>query len=93
MVDPKTGEPTGILRQASKVIRAKPNSPQKPIELAIRDKRLTKLFADYNSRGITSVIDRNAVVHVINTSVYRHKALTIRVRVSRGVMPGASGSG
>ena len=90
MVDPKTGEPTGILRQASKVIRAKPNSTQKPIELAIRDKRLTKLFADYNSRGITSVIDRNCGSSARDQyeRLLDARQLTIRVRVSRGVSAG-----
>ena len=90
MVDPKTSEPNGILRQASRVIRAKPNSMKKPIELASRDARLVKLFADYNRRGITGVIDRNCGSSARDQyeRLLDANQLTVRVRVSRGVSAG-----
>lgn len=56
--DPATGEPTGILRSASNYLKIKSKSaaatPQQ------RRQRLKQLFADYNSVGLTGVIDRNA---------------------------------
>jgi predicted amidohydrolase YtcJ len=55
--DPKTGEPTGILRGAEKYVKIKRESKQASPEQ--RDERLRMLFADYNSVGITGVIDRS----------------------------------
>lgn len=51
--DPKTGEPTGILRQCARFIKAVPSERQ-PSD-ADRLERLKALFADYNSVGITSI--------------------------------------
>jgi len=55
--DPKTGEPTGILRQCSRFIKYVP-STRGPTD---RDRidRLKLLLADYNSVGITSIVDGN----------------------------------
>jgi predicted amidohydrolase YtcJ len=53
--DPKTGEPTGILRSCSRFIKYKSNakSPTKQDYL----ERLKMLLADYNSVGLTSIGD------------------------------------
>ncbi len=56
--DPKTGEPTGILRSAARLVaaRASGRTPTK----ADRRQRLKMLLADYNSVGITSIAERTA---------------------------------
>lgn len=53
--DPKTGEPTGILRQCGRFIKYEPTA-KKPTE-ADKLERVKMLFADYNSVGITSIGD------------------------------------
>lgn len=56
--DPATGELTGILRNASRFVKSKPN--EKSATLDNRMQRLKQLLADYNSVGLTSVADRSA---------------------------------
>ena len=56
--DPTTGELTGILRNASRFVKAKSN--EKSASLEDRMQRLKQLFADYNSVGLTSIADRSA---------------------------------
>jgi len=56
--DPETGEPTGILRAASRFVKARSTGKQATPE--DRKNRLQELFADYNKVGITSVSDRSA---------------------------------
>src|SRR2546426_6118620 len=56
--DPQTGEPTGILRNCTRFVNAKPTGKQ-PNE-ADHYQRTLQLFKDYNSVGITTVCDRNA---------------------------------
>jgi predicted amidohydrolase YtcJ len=53
--DPKTGEPTGILRSCSRFIKATPSGKQPTEEDRIQ--RLKALLADYNSVGLTSIVD------------------------------------
>lgn len=53
--DPKTGEPTGILRSCNRYIKSK-SSGKEPTERD-RYQRLVKLFKDYNAVGITGVCD------------------------------------
>ncbi len=83
--DPLTGEPTGILRSAMTYIKVKKEG-SKPTE-AERDARLKELFADYNSVGITGIIDRNCSLDGL-TQFARLRAagaLSVRVAVSRDV--------
>ena len=56
--DPVTGELTGILRNASRFVKAKSN--EKSASLEDRMQRLKQLFADYNAVGLTSIADRSA---------------------------------
>jgi predicted amidohydrolase YtcJ len=56
--DPKTGEPTGILRNCSRYVKAQTPSVRQSTE-ADRVERLLALLADYNSVGITGIIDRS----------------------------------
>src|SRR5262245_12534104 len=53
--DPKTGEPTGLLRAVSVKSKSSSKSATKEQKLD----RLTQLFHDYNSVGLTCVADRN----------------------------------
>ncbi len=53
--DPVTGEPTGILRSCSRFIKEKPAGRTPGAD--DRRNRLRQLLADYNSVGITSVVD------------------------------------
>ena len=56
--DPKTGEPTGIIRSAGRFVAYK--SSEKSASREDRLRRLKELLADYNKVGLTSVADRNA---------------------------------
>lgn len=56
--DPETGELTGILRNASRFVKAKSN--EKSASLEDRMQRLKELLADYNAVGLTSIADRSA---------------------------------
>ena len=56
--DPVTGELTGILRNASRFVKAKSN--EKSASHEDRMQRLKQLFADYNAVGLTSIADRSA---------------------------------
>jgi hypothetical protein len=56
--DPATGEPTGILRSCTRVVKAGASGAS-PSEAEKLD-RLKRLLADYNAVGITSIADRDA---------------------------------
>jgi predicted amidohydrolase YtcJ len=83
--DPRTGEPTGILRSCTRYVPAEPAGRQ-PTELD-RTERLLRLFADYNSVGLTSVIDRDASPSAIRR--YRRLSdkhrLTLRLGISHHI--------
>jgi predicted amidohydrolase YtcJ len=85
--DPKTGEPTGMLRNAYGVLKGVPSdSGAKP---AARRDAVKKLFQLYNAHGITSVADRNADRGALDIYLDLHQAneLTVRVNVARGINP------
>ena len=90
VVDPDTGEPTGVLRRAGSVLKTRANSTQRKLTEADRDERLVELLRDYNRWGLTGVIDRNCSAS--GQSQYerllRDKRLTLRVRLSRGLGSG-----
>jgi predicted amidohydrolase YtcJ len=83
--DPATGEPTGILRNLTRYVKVT-SSERKPTERD-QDLRLLELFRDYNSVGITAVIDRSASDGAIDRYRRLHEAggLTVRLGVSRHV--------
>ncbi len=83
--DPVTGEPTGILRNASRFVKSK--SKSKSATLDDRVQRLKELFADYNAVGLTSVADRSASEDSANaySQLKDKKELTCRVFLSYGV--------
>jgi len=80
------GEPTGILRTYANYVKAVKSSERKPREedyLA----RLRQLFHDYNSVGLTSVVDRSA--DPANIERYQKllagAELTVRMSVSHHI--------
>ncbi|MBS0207730.1 MAG: amidohydrolase [Planctomycetes bacterium] len=79
------GDPTGILRSASHYLKTKAVS-RKPTQ-AEADERLRTLFADYNSVGITGIVDRDCSPGAIaQYSRLRDQGeLSIRIAVSHGV--------
>lgn len=56
--DPDSGEPTGILRSCTRIVKA--GSSDKPASEAEKLGRLKQLLADYNAVGLTSIADRDA---------------------------------
>src|SRR5207249_4820729 len=56
--DPKTGEPTGILRACTRYVRVQ-ESGRKPTDLD-RAERLLALLKDYSANGLTGIVDRDA---------------------------------
>ncbi|MEO6807746.1 MAG: amidohydrolase [Isosphaeraceae bacterium] len=86
--DQKTGEPTGMIRNAYAALKDLPSN-------AYGDKgnddpeRIKTLFALYNSRGLTSIADRMATENALK--VYRDLRdvgkLTVRVNATRILSP------
>ena len=83
--DPSTGEPTGILRNCTRYIKVKP-SGRKPSE-PDQTRRLLELFHDYNSIGITAIIDRDAADSAIERyrKLHEEGLLSVRIGISRHV--------
>lgn len=88
--DPKTGEPTGMLRSAEGILKRVPPSTTATAEA--RRAAVKKLFALYNQHGITSVADRNGSRAGLDLyhSLYKNGELTVRINVSRGLGVGGS---
>ncbi len=83
--NPQTGEPTGILRNLTRYVKV--SSPERAPTEQDQDGRLLRLFRDYNSVGITSVIDRSASDDAIDQYTRLHEAgsLSVRLGISRYV--------
>jgi predicted amidohydrolase YtcJ len=83
--DPKTGEPTGILRSCTRYVPVQPSGRQ-PTELD-RTERLLQLFRDYNATGLTAVADRDASPDDVERyrKLHARDALTVRVAVSHHI--------
>jgi predicted amidohydrolase YtcJ len=81
----RSGQPTGILRNCARYIRSG-SEGSSPTE-ADRRARLRELLADYNSVGITSIVDANA--NKSGLELYRtlleQNALTCRTFMAYGV--------
>jgi predicted amidohydrolase YtcJ len=86
--DPKTGEPTGIIRSCTRYIKAE--SSGKKATDADTNERLRALFRDYNSVGLTGIIDRDAS----GGAVARYKkmldsdGLSVRIAISHSLGTG-----
>ena len=81
--DPKTGEPTGILRSCTRYVKSHPSGRQ-ATDLD-RMERLLALFKDYNSVGITAVGDRDASAGDVERYRQLRDRLTVRVAISHHV--------
>lgn len=83
--DEKTGEPSGILRNCTRYVKAA-SSARRP-STSERARELARLFADYNSVGITSVGERDASEDEIDVfkELRRTGPLTVRVNVSQHI--------
>jgi predicted amidohydrolase YtcJ len=86
--DPATGEPTGMLRNAYGVLKGVPGEGVSANAEA-RRAAVKKLFALYNSQGLTSIADRNAGRGALDLYLSLHEAreLTLRVNVARSFDP------
>jgi predicted amidohydrolase YtcJ len=83
--DPKTGEPTGLLRSCSRYIKSKSSSKSATSEEKLD--RLVQLIRDYNSVGLTCVADRNASPGAIDQyqQLKNDGRLSLRMRISHAV--------
>ena len=83
--DPKTGEPTGILRSCGRFLKTRSRGGAASAD--DRRSRLKALLADYNATGITSIADRDAGESAVE--LYRQLKergeLTCRVFISYSV--------
>src|SRR6185436_14129583 len=83
--DPATGEPTGILRNLTRYVKAEDPTKQPTAEDTYR--RTLELFKDYNSVGLTTVCDRDASPGAIGEYAKMRDAgdLPVRLAVSHHV--------
>jgi predicted amidohydrolase YtcJ len=86
-LDPKTGEPTGILRSAAQFVKVP--SSGRSASRADQLKRLKMLLADYNSVGLTSVADRDASDSEVELyrALRQQNELTCRVFLNYHIEP------
>ncbi|MBI2807720.1 MAG: amidohydrolase [Planctomycetes bacterium] len=84
--DPKTGELTGMLRNATGLLRGVPGG-----KASTQDRReaVKKLFALYNSFGITSISDRSSSRGAFDlySDLHEKNELTVRINVCPGFNP------
>ncbi len=81
--DPATGEPTGILRSCTRIVKSKPSDTKKVTE-EDRLQRLVELFLDYNSVGITAIADRDSNASSVERfqALAKSRQLTVRISAS-----------
>src|SRR5262249_47859051 len=81
--DPRTGEPTGLPRAVS--VKSKSSSKSATSEEKLG--RLTELFRDYNSVGLTCVADRNSSPGAIDEyqQLKSDGRLSVRMMISHAV--------
>ncbi len=84
--DPKTGEPTGMLRNAAGLLKGAPGSKASGQD---RREAVKKLFALYNSYGITSISDRSSSRGSFDlyTDLHKKGDLTVRINVCPNFSP------
>jgi predicted amidohydrolase YtcJ len=84
--DPKTGAPTGMLRNAYGVLKGVPGDGKTTQD---RREAVKKLFKSYNEHGITSIADRAADRGALDLyqSLLKDNELTVRINVARSISP------
>ena len=85
--DSATGEPTGVIRAAGRFIKTE--SSEKSPSAEERKMQLEKLLKDYNSVGITSIVQRSAGEQDVKLfdSLRQEDKLTCRTFLCWGVNP------
>ena len=85
--DPVTGEPTGIIRAAGRFVKTQ--SSEKTPSAEERKSQLEKLLQDYNSVGITGIVQRSAGEQDVTLfdSLRQEGKLTCRTFLCWGVNP------
>ncbi len=83
--DPQSGEPTGILRNATRYVKV--TSRSAGVTQDDRLRRIKALFADYNSVGLTALCDRAASTGEIALfkKLREEGPLDVRVHLSRHI--------
>ena len=86
--DPLTGQPTGMLRNAYRLLKGVPQEGERVSESAKRA-AVKKLFQLYNAQGLTSIADRNASRADLDLylSLKANQELTLRINVARSFDP------
>lgn len=86
--DPRTGEPTGMIRNAYRALKGVPSGAESFSNTAKRE-AVKRLFKLYNQQGITSVADRNGNREALDLylALQKDKELTVRVNVARSFDP------
>ncbi len=87
--DAKTGEPTGILRNCTRFVKTSQPSQRQPNENDHLE-RLELLLKDYNSVGITGIVDRGAGDSSLNRFKKLREANKLTVRLAASVSMGTS---
>jgi predicted amidohydrolase YtcJ len=84
--DPKTGEPTGMLRNAAGLLKGLPAEAKSAVD---RKAAVKKLFHLYNEHGITSIADRSASRSNLDLylALAENNELTVRVNVAPSFNP------
>ena len=78
--DPNSGEPTGIIRSCTRLVKSQTNGRQATEEE--RKRQLLQLFDDYLSVGLTSIGDRDASEEEIQRYRELHREGQLKLRVS-----------
>jgi predicted amidohydrolase YtcJ len=83
-----TGEPTGILRSCTRILKVK--SPGGKATSQDRTRRLKELLADYNSVGLTAICDRDCSASEQDRyrDLLNQHELTLRVALNRSLDTG-----
>src|SRR5262245_58139411 len=83
--DPNNGEPTGIIRSCTRLVKIRENGRQPSEEN--RKQQLLQLFDDYLSVGLTSIGDRDASAEEVQRyrELQRDRKLKLRVSVSQHI--------
>jgi predicted amidohydrolase YtcJ len=86
--DPSTGQPTGMLRNAYRLLKGVPQESEHVSDSAKRT-AVKKLFQLYNAQGLTSIGDRNASRSDLDLylSLKENQELTLRINVARSFDP------
>ncbi len=84
--DPKTGEPTGILRNAARLLKAPPLGKVTPEQQRAALKHLYQL---YNQQGLTSIGERNTPTEAVDMfrDMEKSNELTLRINCTRLMEP------